>query len=242
MRSSPVLRSHVFRMFAGLSAAVAAALMLSAESRSEDPAPAVTVDKDKKAVVVEAVIAPREVLKDGDGKFQIYPIEVFATHTKAAGAQKAHETVINVTAKPSEVHKGLESLGLKPGKPGFVGRAKPAGPEVKMSLEFEKDGKTVRIPAEDAVIQVKAGKPLSAVPGFKWLFTGSQMTMPDPEKDDLAYGADFTKTLIGIFPVTNEVVIQSNQEEGAGEKLEVNKAVVPPIGTKVKLIIEPAGK
>ena len=70
----------------------------------------------------ERLIAPGELQKT-EHFFEglaIYPIEVIACAEFPKG-QKAHETVITVDAKPSEVHKALESLGLKAGKPAAPG-------------------------------------------------------------------------------------------------------------------------
>ena len=64
----------------------------------------------------------------------------------------------------------------------------------------------------------------------------------NPNKPDKTYGADNTLTLIGIFPVTDDVVIQSNltMKEEPIVKMDTNKAILPPEGTAVKLVITPA--
>jgi hypothetical protein len=224
----------MYLRIASAAALAALGVALSGLSTAQTGGAGFTVDKAGKAVIVDAEIAPRR-LPDLP---QVYPIEVFATHTKKAGAQKSHETLLLVTAKPSEVHKALESLGLKAGKAGLKGRNKAAGAAVEMFIEWEAGGKKHSLSAEEAIVDLKSGKTLKEMGNCKWMFTGSEMILPDPEKDDKAYGADFSKTLVGIFPVTNEVVIQSNLEEG-GTKLEAGKGV-PPIGTKVKLIIRAA--
>jgi hypothetical protein len=198
---------------------------------------AVTVDKEKKTVTIPAKIAPRKI---NDPRYtEIYPIEVIACAEFPKG-QKAHETVITVDAKPSEVHKALESLGLKPGKPAAPAdeNATAEGPELKISLVLP-NGKTV--PIEKTLIDKKTGK---TMPTLKWRFTGSAMKQLDPNKPDLSYGADTTLTLIGIFPVTNETVIQSNltMKDEPIVKMETNKAILPPEGTAVKLVITPAKK
>src|SRR5207302_19027 len=72
----------------------------------------VTVDKKERTVTIACAVAPRK-LPTLD---KIYPLEVVATFPTPKG-QKAHETVVTYSVKPSEVHKALESLGLKPGKP-----------------------------------------------------------------------------------------------------------------------------
>ena len=69
------------------------------------------VDKNAKTVTIAAKVAPRQLpnLK------QVYPLEVVATFPAPKG-RKAHETVVTFDAKPSDVHKALESLGLVLGK------------------------------------------------------------------------------------------------------------------------------
>jgi hypothetical protein len=187
------------------------------------------VDKKSKTVTVSCTVAPRKLpnLK------QIYPLEVVATYPAPKG-QKAHETVVVFDAKPSEVHKALESLGLKAGQPGVGERSKASGPEVRLFLEVP--GKE-KIPVEEAMVDMKTGKTL---PRLTWLFTGSAMKNPDPEKDDKVYGADLTGTLITIFPVTDDVVIQTNlaaKDEGKW-KLEINSKALPKEGSTVRLVIQ----
>ena len=106
----------------------------------ETPA-SVHVDKAKKLLMINAKVAPRKI--DDPAYKEIYPIEVIACWAFPRG-QKAHETVVTIDAKPSEIHKGLVELGLKPGKPE-VGDAKdaPSGPEVNIFLEF-KNGDEVK--------------------------------------------------------------------------------------------------
>jgi hypothetical protein len=208
----------------------AALLFLLAPSHGGEKkaASGITVDKDKRTVTIDAKVAPRKLpnLK------QIYPLEVIATFPAPRG-QKAHETVVVYDVKPSEVHKALVSLGLKPGKPGLGENSKATGPLVAIYLEV--DGK--KIPIEDTMVDTKSGKTL---PKLKWHFTGSMERMPDPEKDDKIYGADQTGTLITIFPVTDDTVIQSGlaaKDEGKW-RLETNGKLLPKEGSSVKLIIQ----
>jgi hypothetical protein len=190
----------------------------------------ITVDKEKKTVTISAKVAPRK-LPNLD---QIYPIEVIATWPLEKKGQKAHETVVNFDAKPSDVHAALESIGLKPGKPAKGEGAKASGPEVKVYVEMA-DGK--RVPIEKTLVDRKTGK---TMPMLKWYFTGSAMTQPNPEKDEKVYGADLTGTLIAAFPVTDECVIQTNltMKDEPLLKLETDKKVLPAEGTTIKLVIE----
>ncbi len=218
-------------------------LILACCTLAADPAKsAVTVDKEKRTVTIDCKIAPRKM---EDPKFQgiIYPIEVIACWPYPKG-QKAHETLVTIDLKPSEVHKALESLGLKPGKP-VMGQSKdsPEGPEVNVFLEIPgKDGKARRVAIEKTLLDPKTNK---VMPKVKWRFTGSVMSKPAADKKEEVYGADLTGTLIAIFPVTNETVLQTSLkfDDQNYLRLETDTKLLPKIGTAVKLVIEvPAGK
>lgn len=199
----------------------------------------ITVDKDKKTVTIDAKVAPRKI-DDPQFKGEVYPVEVIACWPFPRG-RKAHETVVSTDVKPSDVHKAMEDLGLKPGKP-VSGEGEPQGPEVTLWLEIPAEGgQTKKVAVERTLVDPKTGKPL---PKLKWRFTGSAMSKPDPNKDDMVYGADLSGTLISIFPVTNETVFQTNLtlKEEKFLKLDTDKLVLPKEGTAVKLIIEVVGK
>jgi len=86
----------------------------------------IAVDTKARRVTIPCKIAMRKLptLKE------IYPLEVIASYPHPRG-QKAHETVVTFDIKPSEVHKAMESLGLKPGKPAKGVGAAAEGPEVR---------------------------------------------------------------------------------------------------------------
>ena len=58
------------------------------------------------------------------------------------------------------------------------------------------------------------------------------------------YGADLTGSLICLFPVTDEVVLQTTwtMKEEKYLKFDVNNAVLPKEGGAVKLVIEVPAK
>jgi hypothetical protein len=191
------------------------------------------VDKASRTVTITCAIAPRKLPHLNE----VYPIEVIATYPEG---QKAHETVVVFAElKPSEVHKALESLGLKPGKPAKGEGAVATGPEVKLSLELPgKDGKPQRLPLESVLVDRRTGKPLTTP--LRWHFTGSAMRQLDPEKPGLTYTADAAGTLIALFPVTDDTVFQSSltMKDESSVKLDTNTAVLPKEGSPAKLLIE----
>jgi hypothetical protein len=194
----------------------------------------ITVDQAARTVTIDCAMAPRKL----PHLQEIYPLEVVATYPSPRG-QKAHETVVTFTSiRPSAVHKALAELGLKPGKPAVGEEGRGEGAEVRIFLELPgPDGRPKRVPIEETMMERKTEKP---VPPLKWFFTGSVMKQPDPEKDEKVYGADLGGTLITLFPVTDETVIQSSwtMKDEPVFKLEVSKNGMPKEGTPVKLIIQ----
>lgn len=195
------------------------------------PQQGITVDKEKKVVIVPAKVAPRKI---EDEKFkEIYPVEVIATYPYPKG-KKAHETVITFEVKPSEVHKALMELGLKPGKPAAKEGDVQDGPEVKLLLETTPGKPGTRVPVERFLVDRKTGKPM---PKVRWLFTGSVMDRVTADAPE-TYAADDTGTLAAVFPVTGATVFQSSLslKDEKYVKLEVNDKL-PKVGTAVNLII-----
>jgi hypothetical protein len=199
----------------------------------DGPAVEPVVDKTARTVTIPARIALRKL----PNLSEIYPLEVIATAPAPRG-RKAHETVVTTDVQPSKVHAALESLGLKPGQPAKGEGAKAAGPEVLVSLQFtDRDGKKRNLPFEQLMVDTRGQK---AVPKLLWHFTGSIQKQPDPEREETVYAADLSGTLISIFPVTNETVLQSHltMADEPNLKLETDKAQLPAEGTEVNIIIK----
>jgi hypothetical protein len=206
------------------------------KDKTEERPAEIVVDKAKRRVTIPCFIAPRKLPHLNE----VYPVEVIATYPSPEG-QKAHETVVTFRGvKPSQVHAALEQIGLKAGRPARGDGVKPEGPEVTLRLELpspDKNGKPRRIPVEEALADHKTGK---SPPPFRWHFTGSASRQADPEKEEKSYGADLTGTLVALFPVTDDVVIQAalSLKDESAMKFDTRKEVLPPEGTAVKLLIE----
>ena len=75
---------------------------------------------------------------------------------------------------------------------------------------------------------------------MRWLFTGSAMVKVDPASEKRSYGADFSGTMVTIFPVTDETVFQSTLGMDAEALFSLEVAgILPPVGSKARLLIEP---
>jgi hypothetical protein len=228
------MKRFYFCLTLGVLFAVAAQLPSQEDKKGST---GVAVDKDKKTITIDAKIAPRKLahLKE------IYPLEVIACWPHPKG-KKAHETIVTLDATPSDVHKALESLGIKSGTP-VQGEGEPKGPAVAIYfLVPDSTGLERKVTMDKAMVDSKNGKPFPK--SVEWRFTGSATVQPDPNKNEKMYGADWSGTLIAIFPVTKETVFQTSLqiENEKFMKLEVNAKTMPKEGTQVKLVIDVSGK
>lgn len=215
---------------------LAVIFLVCASAAGEEKKAAVAIDKEKKAVSIDATIAPRKLAHLAE----VYPIELIAGWAHPKG-KKAHETVVTIDANPSDVHKALEEVGLKPGKPAKGENAESAGPDVNVFIEVPAgDGPAKKLSPDKFLVDPKTKKPFPK--SVKFRFTGSVESQVAPDKPEKKYGADLSGTLIVIFPVTDETVLQSNltMKEEKYLKLETNKDSLPKEGTAVKLVIEAA--
>jgi hypothetical protein len=187
--------------------------------------PHVEFDLDKKQVRVEC-----EALAVNA------PLEFFVC---SAGTAE-HEAVMRTAAKPSHIHTGLLAIGLKAGQPlTFLEATKkwvpPQGAPVHITVEFEKDGKTVSYPAYRWLRDVKTKKEPRA---FTWIFCGSRIT------PNGTYGADdtgYTVTVVNFDYAMIDIPELASSDNNTLE-WERNDKLMPPKGTKVWMVIEPAGK
>ena len=151
---------------------------------------------------------------------------------------KEYESVLRSRARPSHLHLALLMLGLEPGQPVKYNQAEnkwtaPRGPALKLSCEFVRDGKTVRVPASSLMRSVKDK---TAMPEVQWVFVGA------PTLDDGEYSADVTGYLITVVNFEHTVIDIPQLRSSKNESLEweINPEVAPKRSTKVTLIIEPA--
>jgi hypothetical protein len=155
---------------------------------------------------------------------------------------KLHESVLALDVQPSFMQLALILLGLEPGElaPGDPVTRKPPtltkpGAPVLLWVEWNKDGKTERIPADSLLFNRETQKAGETV----WHFTGSFFNRG-------AFAADVTGSLIATWPdfraIINASAQAGNPYRGANAGFEVNSQLVPPLDTPIRLVIEPTGK
>lgn len=163
------------------------------------------------------------------------PLEFFCV----VNGTNEHESVLRTKAQPSKIHLGLLMLGLEPGEGVKYSEAAkkwfpPHGPPLKISCEFEKDGKKVVVPAYRMMRDIKTQK---AMPPMTWIFVGSRVM------EDGHYAADVTGYVVSVVNFELTLIDIPDLASSANETLEwqINTDVAPPGGTPVTMIIEPAG-
>jgi hypothetical protein len=151
-----------------------------------------------------------------------------------------HETVLRTQAKASHVHLGLLMLGLKPGSPVRFSPAAdrwlpPHGPPLHISVRYEREGETITVPASRWMRNAETKEPM---PQTTWIFTGSRVM------EDGNYAADITGYVVSVVNFDLTVIDVPELRSSSNELLEweTNPETVPEAGTKVWMILEPAGE
>src|SRR5687768_3695983 len=113
------------------------------------------------------------------------PIEFFLIPPDSG---KDYEALAVGYVRPSDVHKALEFIGMKPGRPVDYMQDKywPKGERVLMSYEWEENGKPRKARAEELIIDTRTGKHL---PVTGLIFTGSYLLQME-EGAKPVYAAD----------------------------------------------------
>ncbi len=163
------------------------------------------------------------------------PLEFFCCVT----GTNEHESVLRTPAKPSDIQIALLAIGMKPGQPLRYSEAlnkwlPPEGPPLHMTVEYEKDGKTVSYPAYRWLRNVKTKKSPAA---FSWVYTGSRVM------SDGKFAADITGYVVSIVNFDLTLIDVPALASSANETLEWerNADLMPKTGTRVWMVLEPVG-
>lgn len=151
---------------------------------------------------------------------------------------KEHEAILAADIDARVVHAGLLASGAKPGSPvHYRPKYRPAhGSVIKVTLEYRgKDGKTVSVPAQQWILNVRTKKQME----HDWVFAGSQFQQLEPDQPpyyaanggDVICVSNFETAMLDL-PVelpneNNQLVFDAFTER------------IPPLGSQVLVILEP---
>ncbi|MCE9548217.1 MAG: YdjY domain-containing protein [Planctomycetia bacterium] len=188
-----------------------------------DPKALAWIDRPNKQVMVDGKIC----LRQG-------PLEVFA----CPKGTKEHEAIVSIDAKPSILHAGLLALGAKSGKPARFDKVyTPAtGQEVDIFVVWKDDkGQEHKVPGQELVLDGKTKQPMKN----SWVFAGSGFW-----KDEVT-GQEYYKADAGEFICLSnfveamlDVPVESTAEN-SGLMFQANTDKIPPVGTRVRLLLVP---
>jgi hypothetical protein len=151
---------------------------------------------------------------------------------------KEHEAILSADVDARDIHKALLVAGAAQGCPArYNPNYAPAnGQVIRVTLEWQDNGKPRRARAQDWVRDVRTKAPMA----HDWVFAGSQL-VADPlqpaqqrylaNEGDVICVANFETALLDL-PVRSP-------KEQADLAFEANTASIPPVGTKVKIVLEP---
>jgi hypothetical protein len=183
---------------------------------------------EKRRVVVLSAVC----LRQGD-----YQLEGLLTRKST----KEHEYILAAEADGVMIHAALLAAGAEAGSPvKFQPKYEPArGTVIKITLRYEKDGKTVTVPAQQWIRNLKTKKDLDQ----DWVFAGSHL-LKDPDNPNkafyLANQGDFICVANADSAMLDLPVMSAKNPED--RLFEPFTDRIPPIGTKVEVIFEPVLK
>lgn len=156
---------------------------------------------------------------------------------------KEYESIVVVDSSAKEIYEALLKLGVKRGTPPSYNEelGEETGPEgtgFLMYVEWEADGKTKRVRAEDLLYNVRTKKAMKHV---AWTFSGSRMVYDlDSEDEDAQIPQAFmSNDLVALNHLDASALFQNPLPAAAAENTyKKNEKTLPPLGTAVKLIIE----
>ncbi len=102
---------------------------------------------------------------------------------------KAHEYILSADLDAVKLHAALIAAGGKPGSPvKFEPKYTPAsGSVIKITLQYQKDGKQLRVPGQN---WIRSGKEGNKVPDLDWVFAGSMFIEPQEKGQPPLYLAN----------------------------------------------------
>lgn len=151
-----------------------------------------------------------------------------------------YEALLWAFAKPSDVHRALEFIGLKPGAPIDPAKLRfwAEGPPV--ALNVRRDGESGTFPIEQLILDTATGKTL---PEDGFIFTGSFRLPPMEGQPDARYAADVRepRTIASVYnerTTVLDVPKRVSQEEVYG-KLVVNPEQPLAGGSLLTIVMTP---
>jgi len=210
------------------------AVSAGAAPRDEDKKPPVKRVEVGKNVVLEIQEGSRRVLIEATVCLQKGPLELLMCKQRT----KEHEAILSADVDARDVHKALLLTGAKPGSPvEFEPKYVPAhGDTIKVTLEYESKGKKITVSAQDWIRNSKTKKTLTD----RWVFAGSKLVQNPLDNNKPLYMANEGDVVcISNFETALLDLPVKVSKDNSELAWECNTEVIPPVDTKVTIILEP---
>jgi hypothetical protein len=152
---------------------------------------------------------------------------------------KEHESILAAEIDARDLHQALILTGVEPGGPAeFEPVFKPAhGPRIKVTVEYEKEGKTITAPAQNWMREIEKKKPMTA----EWVFAGSKLVPNalDPNKPPTYLANSGDVISVSNFDCSLLDLSIRSSAENANLSYEAFTERIPALETKVRVILEP---
>jgi hypothetical protein len=180
---------------------------------------------DKRCVIISAKVTLREGIA-----------EFFLCRTNG----KEYESILAADVEPVKVHEALLGAGAKAGSPvQFEPKYRaPEGTKIKVTLQWDKDGRRETKPAQTWLRDNKTQKEMAC----DWVFAGSGFE-PNPldANRPKVYRANVDGILLTLANFDSAVMDVSIPVTKTYADLEFQPFTdhIPPVGTDVSVILEP---
>lgn len=214
---------------------LAGALTVSSMTKVECQEPKAIRKEIGKNVYLEIEGGKRRVLVNATVCLRKGQLEQLLTRKRT----KEHEAVLSADVDARNIHLALTLAGAVEGSPVKF-RPKfmpPTGGAVKISLEYAEKGKTVRVPAQSWIRNIKTKKDLDT----DWVFAGS-MLFQDPldmTKKPHYAANDGDVICIANFDSALLDVPFSSAKDNDDLAFEAHTERIPALETPVVVILEP---
>jgi hypothetical protein len=152
---------------------------------------------------------------------------------------KEHEAILTADVDAREIHAALIAAGAKEGSPvRFVPKYQPAsGTTIKVNVQYTDKDKLVTVPAQSWIKNAKNNKLLDS----DWVFAGSRLVKNplDPDGKMLYLANDGDVICVSNFETAMLDLPIKSPKDNADLVFVANTEHIPPLGTKVVVILEP---
>lgn len=150
-----------------------------------------------------------------------------------------YESLMTLDCRPSALQFALLLVGCETSAVPVAAQAPThAASHLRIEVEWPVGAKTQRVPVGQWLMDRQTGKPPK---DLDWVFTGSYFTKDF--QGHRVFAADEEQAFIALWPQSSVLINPGgefgNPYRGDQQGFAANPAAIPPVGTKIKLLLRP---